>query len=666
MKKSLLFALCLMAGMQTQAQGWPANYGGVMLQGFYWDSFDDTRWDKLEGQADELAAYYNLIWVPQSGKCLESYNTMGYTPYYYFNQNSSFGSESSLRSMIRTFKQKGLGTVADVVVNHHNTSGWFTFPAEIYNGQTYQLQSTDIVRNDDGGKTLTQANKDAVALSANNDEGEGWDGMRDLDHMSANVQQIMKAYVKYLKDDLGYTGFRYDMVKGFAASHVGDYNDAAGIEYSVGEYWDSNERITNWIKQTGYRSAAFDFQFRYNVRDAINNNDWSKLNSTYNLMHDARLRRYAITFVENHDTQYRSATEQLDPIRRDTLAANAYLLAMPGTPCVFLKHWQAYKPEIKNMIGLRKFAGITNLSNYDVVASTNFYHAVNSHGTQSDLLVVVGNVSMYNPGAQWVKVSSGYHYAHYLPVTASKVWADRASGTYTGSVSVLLTAATNVADAEIVYTLDGSAPSLTNGQRVKSGTRLDITESSTLRMALLQGGVVSAEISRQYVIAEPFVPQQIKVYVNVDEAGAAWTSSSYLNFWTWGGDGSHAPASGKWPGDRVSSKETVAGKQWYVKEFTLNSADDYVSLVLSIGSGSPQSVDIPNVTKTAYFKVVSALEGGKNKVEDVSATTSVKGLQASSVQVLGVFNLQGQRLGDDVRGLRPGIYIVNGRKQVVK
>ena len=30
------------------AQGWPADYGGVMLQGFYWDSFSDTRWSKFE------------------------------------------------------------------------------------------------------------------------------------------------------------------------------------------------------------------------------------------------------------------------------------------------------------------------------------------------------------------------------------------------------------------------------------------------------------------------------------------------------------------------------------------------------------------------------------------------------------------------------------------
>lgn len=51
------------------AQGWPANYGGVMLQGFYWDSYSDTQWTNLTSQADELSKYFNLIWVPQSGWC---------------------------------------------------------------------------------------------------------------------------------------------------------------------------------------------------------------------------------------------------------------------------------------------------------------------------------------------------------------------------------------------------------------------------------------------------------------------------------------------------------------------------------------------------------------------------------------------------------------------
>ena len=81
---------------------------------------------------------------------------------------------------------------------------------------------------------------DGVSLSNNYDEGTDFGGCRDIDHKSENVQKIIKAYLKFLKEDMGYTGFRYDMVKGFSGSHVADYNDATGVKFSVGEYWDGN------------------------------------------------------------------------------------------------------------------------------------------------------------------------------------------------------------------------------------------------------------------------------------------------------------------------------------------------------------------------------------------------------------------------------------------
>ena len=266
---------------------------------------------------------------------------MGYDPYYYFNQNSSFGTADELKTMIGTFKQKNILTIADVVINHRNTTGWFTFPAETWNGTTYQMLPTDIVANDDNGATKTEADKEGVTLSANNDEGEGWSGMRDLDHKSQNVQNIIKAYENFLVNEMGYSGFRYDMVKGFSGSHVGDYNEAAGVNYSVGEYWDSNSKIKSWIDATGNRSAAFDFQFHYAVTNAINTSNWGSLSSASPLIKESNYKRYAVTFVENHDLEQREGTSP-DPIKRDTLAANAYLLAMPGTPCVFLPHYLAY------------------------------------------------------------------------------------------------------------------------------------------------------------------------------------------------------------------------------------------------------------------------------------------------------------------------------------
>lgn len=408
----------------ASCQGWPENYSGVMLQGFYWDGYADAQWSRLESQADDLATTFSLVWIPQSANC--GGQSMGYDDLYWFaNYNSSFGTADELKSMIKTFKTKGIGTIADVVINHRkNVSNWVDFPKETYKCVTYELKSTDIVADDDKGATKTWATKNAYQLSANNDSGEGWDGMRDLDHKSENVQNNVKAYLKMLLEDFGYAGFRYDMVKGYSGQYTQLYNNDAMPKYSVGECWDGTNTIKNWIEATGKTSAAFDFQFRYTVRNAANNGDWTRLakqnDGNWPLVSDnysnGSYRRYAVTFVENHDTEYRSSTASQDPLRKDTLAANAYLLAMPGTPCVFLKHWKAYKQEIANMVAVRKAVGITNMSQPSQVASNKDYYAVQVAGDGSKkLLCVVGTTAgSYTPNGDWKKVISGYHYSYYV------------------------------------------------------------------------------------------------------------------------------------------------------------------------------------------------------------------------------------------------------------
>ena len=683
LKSVIATAMLVLCSQTASAQGWPENYGGVMLQGFYWDSFAQSKWTKLESQADDFASTFDLIWIPQSGKCLESWNTMGYTPYYFFNQNSSFGTEAELRSMIQTFKSKGIGTIADVVVNHHNTNGWWGFPAETYRGVTYQFKTTDIVANDDDGATATQAAKDGVTLSSNNDEGEGWGSMRDLDHKSQNVQNIVKAYVKYLKDDLGYTGFRYDMVKGFNGSHVADYNDYAGIEYSVGECWDGTSTIRNWIDATNKKSAAFDFQFRYTVRNAINSADWSQLgkqnegnwplvSSSFN---SGNYRRYAVTFVENHDTERRANAEQ-DPIKKDTLAANAYLLAMPGTPCVFYTHWLAYKDEIKAMVAARKLAGINNQSTYSNMRSTATYYAnaVKTDGENRLMVVVGSNPDGYVPSSgSYTLILSGYHYRYYLANSLETAWADKASGVYTDAFKVKLTAVSATSGAQLVYTTDGTTPTASS-KKASSGAEIDITESCTLKVGLLVAGTVKGIIERNYTIEEnTFDPKTITVYCRVGAGVSGWTT---MNYWTWS-DFGHEPTNRSWPGDRITATKQVDGYTWYYKEYTLTSEDDYVNFVFSNGSGSPQSVNVENVKETKFFVIRNEKDGkGNYYVDDVTPTSGIDYLRSTlnpQRAALNVYSIDGRLVrtmpagaseSDALNSLPRGIYIVNGKKVV--
>ena len=629
MKKIYLTLIALLASMNMLAQGWPANYSGVMLQGFSWDSYDYSQWTVLEKQADDMKGFIDLVWLPQSGKCIETTQVMGYKPYYYFNQNSSFGTEAELRSLIAKFKAAGIGAIADVVVNHRNTDGWFTFPTETYNGVTYKMQPTDICKNDDGGATAKQATKEGVSLSNNNDEGQDWDGCRDLDHKSANVQKIIKAYLKFLKEDMGYTGFRYDMVKGFSGTHVADYNDATGVEFSVGEYWDGNPSIINWINKTNKKSAAFDFQFRYNVRDAVGVKDnkivsspnWSKLKSDNNLMHDPTYRQYAITFVENHDMQYRSADEQLDPLKRDTLAANAYMLAMPGTPCVFQPHWRAYKQEIKSMIEARKLAGITNMSNYTNKMAQKACFANETTGNKAKLIVVVGNnTKAYTPSADYAQILEGYHYRYYLSKSAETAWCNIPSGEYEAGFKAKLTAVSQNSNAKLVYTTDGTAPTAKSKQ-VANGNTINIDNTCTLKVGLLNNGTVTGIRTYNYTI-KAFEPYTITVYANADQV-TNWGAAMYFYAWN-----SSETITKAWPGTAVTATKTLNGKKWYYMDFKIKSKDAIVNVIFNQGNGTgkKQTEDLKAVNSTKFYEITTTQSKGKYTCKDVTAIWAPTGI----------------------------------------
>ena len=601
MKRLFTSLLITLTSLCMMAQGWPENYSGVMLQGFYWDGYADAQWSLLEKQSDNLATTFDLVWIPQSANC--GGQSMGYDDLYWFsNYNSSFGTADELKSMISTFKAKGIGTIADIVINHRkNVSNWVDFPKETYKGVTYELQSTDICANDDGGKAKTEAAKLGLSVSSNNDTGEDWGGMRDLDHKSTNVQNNVKAYLKMLLEDFGYIGFRYDMVKGYSGAYTKLYNEDSKPQFSVGECWDSSNTIKNWIDATGKTSAAFDFQFRYTVRNAINSQDWTKLaaknDGNWPLVskeyYSGSYRQYAVTFVENHDTEYRSSTAQQDPIRKDTLAANAYLLAMPGTPCVFMKHWQAYKQEIANMVAVRKAVGINNMSVPTEVASVKDYYAVQVEGSNGKkLLCVVGTkAGSYTPNnSNWKKVISGYHYAYFV---------------------------------QGIEPADITLPEIKEDEKPKDGVYDGVPSFCTIE---------EGEICAFF------------------EAPMTWGSQIFTWAWMKGGDGKDYVGT-NWPGVAATLLGTANnGNKVFKWVSTKTTAPD--NIIFS--GGGNQTDDLP-FTNAGYYT--------KDGKQDVVTTTGIEAIRITpSYKDNVIYDLQGRRVTEGQ--IKKGIYIINGKKVI--
>lgn len=412
------------------AQGWPANYDGVMLQGFYWDSYNDTKWTNLTSQADELSKYFNLIWVPQSGWC-KSTTDMGYYPRYWFDQRSAFGTEQELRTMISTFKAKGTGIIADVVVNHKNgVYKWCDFAKETVKGKntdkTYSVTwdntgYTQICNNDEANTATKSEAKGKIKGAA--DTGLGDTGCRDLDHTNVTTQKNIKTYEDFLLNEMGYTGFRYDFVKGYDPKYIKMYNEASKPKFSVGEYWQGAVTIASkkddhpfggvkdWVEATGKTSAAFDFPMKYLIKSAFNDGNWKLLATNYTTSTLVGIEpQYAVTFIDNHDTGEPHVNP--DPLRANVEAANAYILALPGTPCIWISHWKPYKYTIKKCILARKIAGVTNTSSIIKSEGQDNGYVLIVKGNKGNVMLLLGSPNYDTTGYQLA--CEGLEFKYYV------------------------------------------------------------------------------------------------------------------------------------------------------------------------------------------------------------------------------------------------------------
>ena len=165
-----------------------------------------------------------------------------------------------------------------------------------------------------------------------------------------------------------------------------------------------------------------------------------------------------------------------------------------------------------------------------------------------------------------------------------------------------------------------------------------------------------------------FVKYDITVNVNADQVG--WSS---VNFWTWGGDGSHSPKNGNWPGDKVTTTTEAGGKKWYTQTYTINDEDDAVSVVFSTDAGSPQTVDVADITSNKFFEISNEKDGDKYKVKDVTSSyTAIPSVRFENSDMIKVYTLDGRLLrktktgSEALNGLQKGVYIINNKKVIIR
>ena len=419
MKKIILTVVTLfyLAGASVGAHatnaGVPAECEDVMLQAFYWDSyktktstdskFGRTKWIDLLKDTAAINANFDVVWFPPSAGPTGC--GVGYSARQYSNQESDWGSKTKLQELITALHKGHTKVLADVVLNHRgNYNSWCNFYQDNFGSYgTYTLTQQHICRNDE---CFTNSKSSCYGADYTdrgaNDTGDNFDGARDLDHTAEYVQNWSKAYTQWLMGEMKYDGFRYDMTLGFHGRYLKMYNEAAQPYMSVSELWSSINRQKQHLQECDYNTMVFDFQAKYSMRGIVDGS-YGKLNAnkTFVGLRKEGLSRYSVTFIDNHDTfdrgsaygdnQFTPSTDLSSATNKDyVLQASAYMLMMPGVPCVFYPHWASYKSEINELIAVRKRAGIHSQSQVLEEESGQYKYHATIQGHRGKVIVRVG------------------------------------------------------------------------------------------------------------------------------------------------------------------------------------------------------------------------------------------------------------------------------------
>jgi len=326
---------------------------GVMLQAFFWDccaveKSEGRWWDRIAGELPALKQDgFTALWLPPASKAAE-WNSMGYDVYDYFDLGAYdqkgrtetwFGTQPALLNLIQAAHASSIQVYADVVLNHNSGAD-----AQETNGIDGKLRWTRFTPG--SGKFPRDWRCFHPSPYETMDGFETFGGLPDLCHRHPAVYTSLMDYTRWLIEDIGFDGFRFDFVKGYGpwmVIGIAEYryhrNGSEVRPFCVGEVWDSDRAVDEWLESVnaGFMDnpvSAFDFPLHYKLKGLCDQYGFDVRSLGSGTVIE-RFPSAAVTFVDNHDT----VRDAGNAVINDKMLAYAVVLTGEGYPCVF---WQDY------------------------------------------------------------------------------------------------------------------------------------------------------------------------------------------------------------------------------------------------------------------------------------------------------------------------------------
>ena len=358
----------------------------TMMQYFEWYLPNDhSLWNRVAKEAGHLKeAGITSVWLPPAYKGAHGDSDVGYAVYDTydlgeFDQKGSiptkYGTKDEYLAAIRALQEQDIEVLADIVLGHRlgaddkerifaygsasedrnrQTHGkkkvtvWtkFTFPGRNGKYSDFKWDWTNFHGTDYDAHSRENGILRFIGKEWDSDvdsENGNFDYLMgvDLDMSDPEVLEELDRWGEWYLNFTGVDGFRIDAVKHiefhFFKVWLEKLRKSSGKPlFAVGEYWSADlSRLQTYIQKSARALSLFDVPLHFHMYEA------SRSNGTYDMRNlfkgtlvgtDPEL---AVTFVDNHDTQYGQALESWVLPWFKPMAYALILLREKGYPCVF-------------------------------------------------------------------------------------------------------------------------------------------------------------------------------------------------------------------------------------------------------------------------------------------------------------------------------------------